>query len=131
MGDETNDNYLSENGGQIAKLIASKAGTEIKSKKDKSLPSTDPINQIKNNLNQIRKSQEDVKGNVDTKDEDEGTKRGKKRSKKEKKDLNALSDTDKAMALAYEFYERYKNDELKDVLRWNKQMVSGSKNILL
>lgn len=31
----------------------------------------------------------------------------------------------------FEIYENFTNDELKDVLRWNRQLISGKKDILL
>ena len=32
---------------------------------------------------------------------------------------------------AYATFQRYKNDQIKDILKWNRQHVSGTKNVLL
>ena len=56
-------------------------------------------------------------------EEEEGESPAKKKMK--------ISEEDKAKVDIYVQYEKAKNDELKDVLRWNRQHVSGNKDILM
>jgi hypothetical protein len=48
-----------------------------------------------------------------------------------KKKLKPLSEEDKAKVDIYVQYEKAKNDELKDILRWNRQHISGNKDMLM
>jgi K+-transporting ATPase c subunit len=55
--------------------------------------------------------------------EEEGTSPAKKKLK--------LSEQDKAKVDIYIQYENATNDELKDILRWNHQLLTGNKDILM
>lgn len=42
-----------------------------------------------------------------------------------------LSAEDMARVDVYAMYENHKNDALKDVLKWNRQLVSGNKDLMM
>lgn len=62
-------------------------------------------------------------------------KKAKKAAKGEPKDdenrFDDLTDEDRARGDIYAIYAKMKNDDLKDVLRWNKNFLTGNKELLL
>jgi len=120
--DETDDHNLSDIEEQIIQAIESKPSKAPKSQNGATTGGK--IEKIKNDLDKIRKAD----------DVDEAVK-PKKKAKREtngKQDKSTLlSEIDVNVAKVYEIYERDTNDQLKDVLRWNRQLVSGTKDILL
>jgi len=66
-------------------------------------------------------------------EDDEGVKPVKKKMKKEMDsiDLSTVSDIERKEAAAYKEYSHCNIENLKDVLRWNRQVVGGVKDILL
>eukprot|EP00586_Coscinodiscus_wailesii_P018785 CAMPEP_0172510212 /NCGR_PEP_ID=MMETSP1066-20121228/227029_1 /TAXON_ID=671091 /ORGANISM="Coscinodiscus wailesii, Strain CCMP2513" /LENGTH=421 /DNA_ID=CAMNT_0013289079 /DNA_START=394 /DNA_END=1659 /DNA_ORIENTATION=+ len=75
----------------------------------------------------MKRVRETWEGMRDDEDEEPKPKKKKKGDKK-----GGGGGVDKLeLARAYGIYAEYNNNELKDVLRWNKQMVGGTKDILL
>jgi len=90
---------------------------------------TSKINSMKKNLEKIRKRSEEE--NAESEDELPQS-HSKKRKTKEETCMSGLSRQEISDAKLYALYSEKKNDELKDILRWNKQLgVSGNKNQLL
>ena len=113
--DNTNDKVLGENADEIIKQIKSKknskSASDTKLENSGKSSSNNPINQIKINLDKIRKA-------ADMNDDQEDDVEKSRAKKKVKIESDAgLSERDKLYAKAYEAYESFKNDELKDVLR--------------
>lgn len=106
--------YVSDNTDELISDIEYKAPKK-KKVEGPATGSSKTIKRVKEDLEKIRAEA--------ISDDDEGPK--KKKAKK------GLSEDDRAKAEVYGIYEGCKNDELKDVLRWNKQMVGGTKDALL
>ena len=69
---------------------------------------------------------------IDSETEDhEDVKPPKKKAKTAKSGSAVMSKEDRDRAIAYSNYAGLNNDQLKDVLRWNNQIVGGTKDVLL
>lgn len=122
LEDNTNDEILSDKADEIISDIEYKAPKKKKGEEEGTASgASKSIKRVKEDLEKIRAEV------VKEEDYDEVPK--KKKAKKEEK--RGLSENDRARAEVFAIYEGCKNDELKDVLRWNKQMVGGNKDALM
>jgi len=121
LEDYTVDEVCSNDTEMIVRQIEEKVSV---TKKEKGGEDGDGVctERIKKNLARLRK---EVLGSSDDDDAEYENQPKKKRK------MNKLSEEERAEAEVYAMYEKKKNDELKDVLRWNNQMVGGNKDALL
>eukprot|EP00567_Pseudictyota_dubia_P001280 CAMPEP_0197466612 /NCGR_PEP_ID=MMETSP1175-20131217/65145_1 /TAXON_ID=1003142 /ORGANISM="Triceratium dubium, Strain CCMP147" /LENGTH=481 /DNA_ID=CAMNT_0043002661 /DNA_START=51 /DNA_END=1496 /DNA_ORIENTATION=+ len=122
LEDNTEDQILSNKADEIISDIEYKAPKKKKEEGGTSGASKS-IKRLKEDLSKLRA--EAIKEEDD--DEEEGPKKKKVKSEKS----TVLADNDRARAEVFALYEGCKNDELKDVLRWNKQMIGGNKDAMM
>lgn len=133
LEDNTTDSILSTD--KTADVIASVEKKYVKKKVEGadagSKATHSKIDKIKRNVERMR--EEALKEDEESDSDDDA--RPKKKKKKAKKEdgsgEKALSPKDREEAEVYAIYRDYKNDDLKDVLRWNRQLVSGNRDMLL
>uniref|UniRef100_A0A7S4HQV9 PARP-type domain-containing protein n=1 Tax=Odontella aurita TaxID=265563 RepID=A0A7S4HQV9_9STRA len=120
--DETEGNVLGDTTYDIVADIEYKLPKKKKGEEEGAVSgASKSMKRIKEDLAKIKAEAVD-----EEEDEDEGPKR-----KKVKKEKGKLSENDRARAEVFSMYQGCKNDELKDCLRWNKQMVGGNKDALM
>jgi len=126
LEDKTGDQSLMDIEEKVVEAIMRKPQT-LKSEDGSSIPDANTrIKRLKDIWNKIRdESEEPIKKKAKREKIEEAT--HEKISEKEK--LNVDNEND--AAVVYGLYEGYNSNELKDVLRWNKQLVSGTKDLLL
>ena len=117
----TEDSILSTKSDDIIAAIAAKAAPKKKPEENASA-SSQSIKKVKETLKKIRE-------NAVIEEEDEYEDEGPQRKKAKKEEC--LVDDDMARAEVFSIYEAHNNNELKDVLRWNRQLIGGNKDALL
>lgn len=90
------------------------------------------------NVARWKKIANELLNDDDGDDDDEDVKPSAKKKRKKENidddaniDIRNITEQDKKESKAYAVYAQYNLDNLKDILRYNRQMVSGAKDILL
>jgi len=120
LTDETNESVLSDESvvATIVEQIAAKPKPATKKAVETNgTTTTDPLATLKRN-SEILLREEDTEGDGHA-------------TKKSKTSVSSLSSTDRQNASAYLEYSTFKADDLKDLLRWNRQHVDGTRAKLL
>lgn len=120
LEDNSDDHVLSDDATTttIVEKIASKPKVANPKKADGKNKATDLITTLKRNSEILLR-------------EEDGEDDGGPASKKIKASSSSLSSTDRQNASAYLEYSTLKNDDLKDLLRWNRQPLGGNRAELM